>query len=66
MNQELLKVLACPVCESRPPLEEQGQFLICTECRRAFPVAAGIPRLLAEEAIEPESRKEQLIERNES
>lgn len=51
---ELLEILACPICESRPPLELRGEFLVCTACAKSFPIVDGIPHLLPESAIEPE------------
>lgn len=54
---ELLEMLACPACESRPPLHWREGLLVCEECHRAYPVRDGIPILLVEEAtqLEPPS-----------
>jgi uncharacterized protein YbaR (Trm112 family) len=51
--EELLKVLACPACDERPPVESVngGRFLRCTRCRRRYPVQEGIPVMLVDEAI---------------
>ncbi|HRI43422.1 MAG TPA: Trm112 family protein [Fimbriimonadaceae bacterium] len=49
----LLEVLACPRCESRPPLREEGEELVCTVCNYRYRVVDGIPHLLVEEAIPP-------------
>jgi uncharacterized protein len=49
IDPELLKVLACPACESRPALKEEKDQLLCTQCGRAYPVRDGIPILLVEE-----------------
>jgi uncharacterized protein len=38
--------LACPECLSSLEIEESG--LICTGCRRAYPIVEGIPVLIAE------------------
>lgn len=54
ISKELLEVLACPACDDRPPLAEEGEFLVCTKCGRKYPVVDDIPHLLVEEAIEPE------------
>ncbi|OYT68598.1 MAG: hypothetical protein CFK49_05840 [Armatimonadetes bacterium JP3_11] len=51
MNAELLAILACPACEERPPLELRGEYLVCLQCRRAYPIRDDIPVLLVEEAI---------------
>lgn len=55
---ELLEILACPICESRPRLELSGEMLVCTQCRRSFPIVDGIPHLLPESAIEPPGEAE--------
>ena len=57
IDPELLKILACPVCEERPPLREEGAFLICTLRGHAYQVIDGIPHLLPEEALSPEEYK---------
>ena len=45
LDPELLKILACPACENRPPVKEDAskQQLVCTECGRAYPIQGGIP-----------------------
>jgi len=34
-------------------VREEGDFLVCTECRRRFPVRDGIPVMLLDEALPP-------------
>jgi len=51
MDEELLRILACPVCKASLRLEGDG--LICTATGVRYPVDDGIPILLAERA-EPE------------
>lgn len=51
IDEKLLEILACPACDPRPPLELRGNWLVCTECRRAYPIRDGIPILLVEEAV---------------
>lgn len=51
LNPDLLAILACPACEERPPLELRGDYLVCHQCRRAFPIRDDIPTLLVEEAV---------------
>lgn len=47
---EILGIMACPACKS--PLELRERSLLCSECRRAYPINdAGIPILLIEESI---------------
>jgi uncharacterized protein YbaR (Trm112 family) len=53
IDPELLAILACPLCEERPPLELVEDTLVCTQCGSRFPIEDGIPRLLPEDAIPP-------------
>lgn len=52
LSEELLKILACPACEKRPPvkLDASKQKLVCASCGRKYPIVDGIPVLLVEEA----------------
>lgn len=63
IDKDLLSILACPVCDARPPLRESGNYLVCTEAGHGFPVVDGIPHLLPENVIEAEKLKEILDER---
>ena len=56
IDEVLLKILACPNCDSRPPLESVGESLRCTECGKTYPVVDGIPDLLPESAVDPGSQ----------
>ncbi len=47
----LLEILACPACDERPPLQQEGDYLVCEVCQRAYPIRDDIPILLADEAI---------------
>jgi len=58
IDRELLAILACPLCDERPPLEQRGEYLVCTRCGHGFPVVDDIPQLLPEDAVSPESLKE--------
>lgn len=49
----LLEVLACPRCESRPPLRQEDEELVCTECGYRYRIVDGIPHLLVEESMPP-------------
>ena len=68
MDEELLKILACPWCVTRPdsPPEglSKGQFellredenpkgLKCLQCGRIYRIDDGIPNLLIDEATLP-------------
>ncbi len=48
----LLEILACP-CDAHAPLDVDAgrQLLVCTVCRRGFPVRDGIPVMLLDEAV---------------
>jgi uncharacterized protein YbaR (Trm112 family) len=48
IDQELLEILACPVCKTAVQLE--ADRLICGECGRRFAIKDGIPIMLVEEA----------------
>lgn len=50
INQELLKILACPVCKGDISLDEANQRLICSNCGRKYPIRDGIPVMLEDEA----------------
>jgi uncharacterized protein YbaR (Trm112 family) len=64
IDPELLSILACPVCQDRPPLRLSGDFLVCTGAGHGFRIVDGIPHLLPEDAIAPESMKELLNDRD--
>lgn len=51
LDQELLEILVCPAC--RREVRQDGEFLVCAECERRFPIQDGIPVLLLEEAEPP-------------
>lgn len=52
IDRALLELLACPD-EHHAPVREEGDFLVCTECRKRFPIRDGIPVMLLEEALPP-------------
>ncbi len=56
IDKELLEILACPVCKTR--VIEEGDFLVCSECGRRYPVRDGIPIMLVDEAQQPSQEKE--------
>ena len=60
IDPELLSILACPVCDDRPPLRLEGGYLVCTSKGHGFKIVDGIPHLLPEDAITPDSMKELL------
>ncbi len=48
IDQQLLDILACPVCKTEVRLE--GERLVCVKCGRRYPIRDGIPVMLIEEA----------------
>lgn len=56
INEELLKILACPVCKSDVILKDDR--IICTQCGRKYPIKNDIPIMLIEEAELDEEQKE--------
>ncbi len=53
IDNELLKILACPKCKADVKLE--GEKIVCTssECGLRYPIKDGIPIMLIEEAEKP-------------
>jgi uncharacterized protein YbaR (Trm112 family) len=49
LDPEFLQLLACPECKSELRLKGDDR-LVCTQCRRVYPIKDGIPVLLVEEA----------------
>jgi uncharacterized protein len=56
VDSALLEILRCPD-EHHAVLtyDADAQTLTCTECKRVFPIRDGIPVLLLDEAIEPDT-----------
>jgi len=48
IDEELLKILACPACKSDIKLENNK--IVCTKCGRKYPIKDGIPIMLIDEA----------------
>jgi len=48
IDQELLDILACPVCKT--PVRLDNDWLVCDACGRRYPIRDGIPVMLIEEA----------------
>ncbi|MBL8047213.1 MAG: hypothetical protein JNJ45_00895 [Chthonomonas sp.] len=49
LKPELLSVLACPRCDSRPALRLEGEELVCSLCATRYPIVNGIPHLIPPE-----------------
>jgi uncharacterized protein YbaR (Trm112 family) len=50
VSQELLDILACPVCIKSVHLTTDGKGLKCDQCKRVYPIVDDIPVMLIEEA----------------
>ena len=48
MDEELLKILACPACKADVTLQDNK--IVCTKCGRKYPIRDGIPIMLIDEA----------------
>lgn len=48
IDEELLKILACPACKADIFLKEEK--IVCSKCGRKYPIKDGIPIMLIEEA----------------
>jgi uncharacterized protein len=47
----LRDVLACPVDKAPVHIDEDRALIVCSECRRGYPIRDGIPVMLVDEAI---------------
>jgi uncharacterized protein YbaR (Trm112 family) len=52
VDPELLAILACPL--DKQPVKRAGNYLVCQECQRHYPIRDGIPVMLIDEALTPE------------
>jgi uncharacterized protein YbaR (Trm112 family) len=52
VDPELLAILACPL--DKKPVSREGNYLVCSECQRHYPIRDGIPVMLIDEALTPE------------
>lgn len=52
MPQDLLEILACPL--DKQPVSRQGNYLVCAQCQRHYPIRDGIPVMLIDEALTAE------------
>ena len=52
VDAELLAILACPL--DKQPVTRQGNYLVCQQCQRHYPIREGIPVMLTDEALTPE------------
>ena len=57
VKKELLDIMACPKCKGN--IEEQGMFLLCQNCKLAYPVLEDVPDMLIEDAWPVERAKKE-------
>lgn len=50
LSEQLLEILACPVCKGDLEYSQEPEYLRCPECKKRYPVRDGIPVMLVEEA----------------
>jgi len=55
IDDDLLKILACPLCKADVFLKENK--IVCTKCGRKYPIKDGIPIMLIEEAETADNEK---------
>lgn len=58
ISENLLEVLACPVCKSSVeiwPVNKADSGLKCKGCSRIYPIRDGIPVMLESEVLEKNS-----------
>ena len=47
----MLELIACPRCKGGVVALAQVEWLVCQSCRLQYPVRAGVPIMLVEEAL---------------
>jgi len=65
INKELLDLLACPKCKQSLELTKNQDGLICSACKKVYPIEDDIPILLIEEAIDLETFEQKNKEKEE-
>ncbi len=53
LSEELLQILACPVCIQPVRALPDDRGLECSACGRIYPIRDGFPVMLPEEATPP-------------
>ena len=52
IDTKLLDILACPACKGDVEYDARNEKILCTQCKKKYPVKDGIPVMLVEEAEE--------------
>ena len=50
MRNDLIDILACPLCKGKLRLDKEKKELLCVNDRLAFPIRDNIPVMLEEKA----------------
>lgn len=50
IDEQLLKILACPVCKYG--VVQENEKIICMKCRRKYPIKDNIPIMMIDQAEE--------------
>lgn len=45
MNNDLLELVACPLCKTKVQFEAEKQTIICSQCGEAYPIIEGVPEM---------------------
>ncbi len=62
LPKDLLDILACPKCKG--DLNEIEMFLVCYNCKLAYPILDDVPDLLIEDAISLEEAEKNNFKHN--
>jgi uncharacterized protein YbaR (Trm112 family) len=55
IDSKILDILACPACRGDVEYDAKTSVLRCVDCAKEYPVKDGIPMMVFEEEIKPES-----------
>jgi len=49
--KEIFDILACPLCRADLAYTKNRKDLVCSKCKRKYPIKEGVPILLPEKSI---------------
>lgn len=55
VQEQLMKILACPVCKDKVQHDKKANEIVCNGCGRRYPVEDDIPIMLVERAEKGDS-----------
>jgi len=50
MDEDLLKILACPICKDSVEHDKDSNAIVCPKCGRRYPIVDEIPVMLVDRA----------------